>query len=315
MENTNQNSGQDFLWPPSQPIIEDENIENKQEDKKPEPLAGINPEAMQEILQKNHGPQIEENINEEPELFSDPATREQRGKGDDKNGMDSRFHGNDNVEESAELDNNESTEEIFSNTPPVEAKKDTEKDADKNTEIITISKTKFLLLQKLVQNIKENTQRVEDLLASDLVDNEDSMKFKISTNVKTTFEEDEEESKVLEGVFDGTHMIGPDGKQYTIPVNYASKSKLVEGDILKLTILANGRFIYKQIGPIERTRIIGKIIKESNDYYATDNSKRWKILTASVTYFKGQLDDEIIILVPKHGESAWAAVENIVSQS
>ena len=110
-------------------------------------------------------------------------------------------------------------------------------------------------------------------------------------------------------------MIGPDGKQYTIPVNYASKSKLIEGDMLKLTITRDGSFVYKQIGPIERTRIIGKIIKDNNEYYAFDNEKRWKILTASVTYFKGQLDDEIIILVPKHGESAWAAVENIVSQS
>jgi len=37
-------------------------------------------------------------------------------------------------------------------------------------------------------------------------------------------------------------------------------------------------------------------------------------LTASVTYFKGQENDEIIILVPKAGESKWAAVENIVKK-
>ena len=34
-------------------------------------------------------------------------------------------------------------------------------------------------------------------------------------------------------------MIGPDGKNYPVPANYASKSKLIEGDILKLTITPN----------------------------------------------------------------------------
>ena len=42
--------------------------------------------------------------------------------------------------------------------------------------------------------------------------------------------------RVIEGVFDGENMIGPDGKQYSVPANYASKSKLVEGDILKMKI-------------------------------------------------------------------------------
>src|SRR5471030_1604688 len=43
-----------------------------------------------------------------------------------------------------------------------------------------------------------------------------------------------EGGKVIEGIFDGQNMIGPDKKQYPVPANYASKSKLVEGDGLKL---------------------------------------------------------------------------------
>ena len=42
-----------------------------------------------------------------------------------------------------------------------------------------------------------------------------------------------EEGKIIEGVFDGQVMLGPDGKNYPVPTNYASKSKLVEGDIMK----------------------------------------------------------------------------------
>src|SRR3972149_9252506 len=65
--------------------------------------------------------------------------------------------------------------------------------------------------------------------------------------------------KIIEGVFDGQNMMGPDGKKYPVPANYASKSKLVEGDVLKLTISDDGSFIYKQIGPVRsEERRVGK---------------------------------------------------------
>lgn len=82
---------------------------------------------------------------------------------------------------------------------------------------------------------------------------------------------------------------------------------------MKLTITPNGTFVYKQIGPIERSRLVGELEQESSgNYYANVEGKRWKVLTASVTYYKGQLGDEVVILVPKNGVSNWAAVENIV---
>src|SRR3990167_9816950 len=58
---------------------------------------------------------------------------------------------------------------------------------------------------------------------------------------------DEALGKIIEGVFDGQNMVGSDGKTYPVPANYASKSKLVQGDILKLTIADDGAFMYKQI--------------------------------------------------------------------
>ncbi len=125
------------------------------------------------------------------------------------------------------------------------------------------------------------------------------------------------QTKIFEGVFDGQHMIGPDGKQYNVPANYASKSKLVEGDILKLTMSQQGSFMFKQIGPIERLRLVGVLGQDSltRDYYAHIGEHKWRILTASVTYYKGMPGDEIIILIPKDGVSKWAAVENIVKRT
>lgn len=124
----------------------------------------------------------------------------------------------------------------------------------------------------------------------------------------------EGETRIIEGVFDGQNMVGPDSKRYSVPANYASKSKLVEGDILKLTIQLDGRFIYKQIGPQERARIKGVLEKEpeTGEFLVLAEGRRYKVILASVTYFRGELGDEVIILVPKEKNSTWAAVENIV---
>ena len=78
---------------------------------------------------------------------------------------------------------------------------------------------------------------------------------------------DEVAGKVIEGVFDGQNMLGPDGKTYPVPANYASKSKLVQGDILKLTIADDGGFIYKQIGPVPRKQVIGTLLQHDGGYF------------------------------------------------
>lgn len=116
--------------------------------------------------------------------------------------------------------------------------------------------------------------------------------------------------KVIEGVFDGQNMIGPDGKTYPVPANYASKSKLVEGDILKLTIADDGGFIYKQIGPVERKQIIGVLANREGAYFVEAGGKQYRILLASVTYFKASVGDQVTILVPEGNlDAEWAAVE------
>jgi hypothetical protein len=122
------------------------------------------------------------------------------------------------------------------------------------------------------------------------------------------------DGRVIEGVFDGQNMVGSDGKSYTVPANYASKSKLVEGDMLKLTITPRGSFIYKQIGPIERTRVIATLGFDQTigEFYAANETRRWNILKASVTYYRGDPGDEVVLLVPKNAPSKWAAVENII---
>ena len=97
--------------------------------------------------------------------------------------------------------------------------------------------------------------------------------------------------KVIEGVFDGKSMIGPDGKNYPIPANYASKSKLVQGDVLKLSIQDDGSFQYKQIGPTPRKTVVGVLQQKDGQFFVEVNGHRYNVLLASVTYFKLELGD------------------------
>lgn len=118
--------------------------------------------------------------------------------------------------------------------------------------------------------------------------------------------------KVIEGRFDGQNMIGPGEKIYPVPANYASKSKLVEGDTLKLTIADDGTFIYKQIGPIERKKLIGHVVLDNGQYLVEAGGQKYKVLFASITYFKAQPGDEVTIVIPAVGEAHWGAIEAVI---
>lgn len=125
----------------------------------------------------------------------------------------------------------------------------------------------------------------------------------------------DKDSQIVEGVFDGENLVNARGKKYPVPANYASKSKLIPGDVLKLTIASDGTFIFKQIGPIERKKLIGILDEDNDKFQVLADGKRYNILTACVTYFHAKSGDKLTIIVPKEGESAWAAVENLIEGS
>ena len=122
---------------------------------------------------------------------------------------------------------------------------------------------------------------------------------------------DDSLGKVIEGVFDGQNMVGSDTKTYPVPANYASKSKLVQGDILKLTIADDGAFLYKQIGPIPRKQVVGVLNQKDGHYFVDVGDKQYRVLLASVTYFKAKSGDQVSVNIPEDGsvDAEWAALE------
>ncbi|HZJ34834.1 MAG TPA: hypothetical protein VFD55_02345 [Candidatus Angelobacter sp.] len=158
-------------------------------------------------------------------------------------------------------------------------------------------------LHSLIQEAETNLAAAKELLIS-ITGDDGAVITPKSSNAEDA------KGKVVEGIFDGQKMAGPDGKEYPVPTNYASKSKLVEGDILKLTITDDGGFIYKQIGPAERKQIIGTLVQHDGAYYVEANGREYRILLASVTYFRINVGDQVTIIVPADNpEAVWAAVE------
>lgn len=155
-------------------------------------------------------------------------------------------------------------------------------------------------LRSLIQEAETSLAAAKELLVSLVGDDPE-----VVASVR-----EESTGKIIEGVFDGQNMVGSDSKTYPVPANYASKSKLVQGDILKLTISEDGSFLYKQIGPIPRKQLVGVLVQKDGHYFAEVGKKSYRVLLASVTYFKAKPGDQISINVPEEEVDAeWAAIE------
>jgi len=66
----------------------------------------------------------------------------------------------------------------------------------------------------------------------------------------------------ISGSYDGKYLITKDKEKYEVPANYAAKSKLVYGDVLKL-IEEDGKKLFKQIERVRKERVEGILTKKS----------------------------------------------------
>ncbi len=179
-----------------------------------------------------------------------------------------------------------------------------EKNKDKKEED---NSEKVEALRQMIYNAEKTLQGAKAMLLQ--------LEGKKKVGRKRKVTEEESEGRIIEGTFDGQIMLGTDGKQYPVPANYASKSKLVEGDLLKLTITPDGSFIYKQIGPVERKRMIGTVNQDAEgNYFVMAEGKPYRVLLASITYFKVEPGDEVTIVTARDIDSDWGAIENVIQK-
>lgn len=219
---------------------------------------------------------------------------------------------------SAESEENQMPQSTAST--PVTIEPETLDAVETTNQTISLPQAQLALMQSLLDNLQQTVKRLADLLAP-YTTRQPALDL-ILPQVAKTFDTPRAEaaaptaSQIVEGIFTGEKMLANDGQEYNVPVNYASKSKLVEGDLLKLIITERGTFVFKQIKPIERSRLVGTLEQgPTGEYYVSANNRRWRVLNASITYFRGEIGDEVIVLIPKEGQSRWAAVENVIRQN
>lgn len=114
---------------------------------------------------------------------------------------------------------------------------------------------------------------------------------------------------IIDGVFDGKQMIADDGALYPVPENYASKSKLVEGDLLQRAAMPDGRAYFKQVSRVARTTITARLerVDTESGIAAGSNGKTYNLLHSPLRFFRVTPGDTITLEVPLDGGS-WAAV-------
>ena len=129
--------------------------------------------------------------------------------------------------------------------------------------------------------------------------------------------EDDGNTTVVEGVYDGYFMVWSDKKKYPVPMNYSSKTKLIPWDVLKLRIMSDGKLIYKLIWQANRTYVRATLSKSDENKFTaiTDDGEIYFLNQAAVSYFKGKTGDELSVIINADGIGNFAAIEALIPQA
>lgn len=174
------------------------------------------------------------------------------------------------------------------------------------------NKKTIIAIRDFIISAEKSIKNAKKLLKDVLEENNLSLDDKINLDTSWLHNYKSWDSKIIEWVFTWEDMLWSDWNKYPIPVNYASKSKMVQWDKLKLTIEESWKMLYKQISPIERDTKTWLLTKEKEKFQVIADWKTYDVLTAAVTHFKWEIWDTITIIVPRWREATFAAIDIIV---
>ncbi len=174
------------------------------------------------------------------------------------------------------------------------------------------NKKTIAAIRDFIISAEKSIKNAKKLLKDVLEENNLSLDSEISLDTKWLNNYLSDDSKIVEWIFTWNEMLWSDWNKYPVPVNYSSKSKLVQWDKLKLTIEANWRMLYKQIAPIERETKTWLVVKEKDKYQVVADGQTYDLLTAAVTHFKANIWDKITIIIPQWKEATFAAIEAVI---
>ena len=174
------------------------------------------------------------------------------------------------------------------------------------------SKKTILAIRDFIITAEKSLKNAKKLLKDISEENGVDLNSEISMDTSGLHSYSDEDNKIVEWVFTWEDMLDSENNKYPIPVNYSSKSKLVQWDKMKLTIDPTGRMTYKQIAPIEREMKSGLLVKEHGKYQVIADWETYDVLTAAVTHFKWGIWDNITIILPAWKSASFAAIEAVI---
>lgn len=174
------------------------------------------------------------------------------------------------------------------------------------------NKKTIAAIRDFIISAEKSIKNAKKLLKDVLEENNLSLDSEINLDTSGLNSYSSEDSKIIEWVFTWEEMLGSDWNKYPVPANYSSKSKLVQGDKLKLTIMPNGKMLYKQIAPIARAFVTWLVTKEKEKFQVVAEGQTYDLLTAAVTHFKANIWDTITVIIPEWKQATFAAIEAIV---
>ncbi len=163
-----------------------------------------------------------------------------------------------------------------------------------------------------INSAEKSIKNAKKLLKDVMDENNIELDSAINYETKWLNTYNDEDAKIVEWVFTWLEMLGSDWNKYPVPVNYSSKSKMVQWDKLKLTIKNNGKMLYKQISPIAREYKTWLVIKDNERYQVVSEWKTYDLLTAAITHFKANIWDKITVIVPEWKDATFAAIEAVI---
>ena len=175
-----------------------------------------------------------------------------------------------------------------------------------------MTKKRIAAIRDFIDTAEKSLKNAKKLLREILEEENIDLSADLDLDTKWLSKYDSGESKVIEGVFTGEEMLGADNNKYSVPVNYASKSKLVQWDKMKLTIDGSGKMLYKQIKQIDRETKIGLLTQDKGRYQVVSDGVAYDVLTAAVTHFKAEIWDSVTILIPEGKEATFWAIEAVM---
>ena len=175
-----------------------------------------------------------------------------------------------------------------------------------------MTKKRIAAIKDFIDTAEKSLKNARKLLWEVLQEENIDLSADLNLDTKGLSKYESGESKIIEWVFTGEDMLGVDENKYLVPVNYASKSKLVQWDRMKLTIDGSWKMLYKQIQQIDRETKVWLLTQDKGKYQVVSDGVSYDVLTAAVTHFKAEIGDNVTVLIPAWREATFWAIEAVM---